>query len=61
MAKVEENLRPETFFYRTTVRARDEDVIAYSKQISSNVAARIFDKEHSLFKDWKTDSPATIK
>jgi hypothetical protein len=44
------------YTHQLIVNKRDEDPPLYSKHIKSNLVARRFQKEFSVWKDWKEDT-----
>jgi hypothetical protein len=54
--------RPDECFgaFRCVVPPRAEEVPPYPKPLRSKQVARVFRKEHSVFKDWKEDTQETL-
>lgn len=43
--------------HRCIIQAREEEVPHFAKIGISKLNERVFDKEHSVFKDWKENPP----
>jgi len=52
---------PPFFYSRHIVKVRDEPIPKISKQLEKELTSKNFSKEHSVFRDWKEDTPQTIQ
>lgn len=53
-------IKPECFFYRCDIPERQEEIPIEFKTMQSKVVERSFDKEVSVFKAWRKDTPAIL-
>ena len=49
------------FYERGVVDARKEEISHFTKSMSSHLIQRKFDKDNSVFRDWKMDNQFTYK
>mmetsp|Transcript_3421 Transcript_3421/g.4525 ORF Transcript_3421/g.4525 Transcript_3421/m.4525 type:complete len:361 (-) Transcript_3421:254-1336(-) len=53
-------LKAECFMYHSDVPKRTEEIPLFAKPMQTKVVERKFDKDMSIFKPWRLDTPATI-
>ena len=56
----EESKENKYFYSRHIVQTRKEALPKFSKELQKEIHSKIFIKEHSVFRNWKKDTSATI-
>ena len=59
--RLNEELKPEVFFYKCNVPIRTEELPPFAKEMKATVVTRAFKKETSVFSAWKQDTPASLQ